>query len=92
MEPSARDVWLEDLRQRDPLRWPRGPTGAGRRVAIELMAAANTRSPQRRAHDPDGRMLACLSYPDIARLIVAGVTAQGQPCLVLAYMQGEDIG
>jgi eukaryotic-like serine/threonine-protein kinase len=39
----------------------------------------------------EGRLLARLSHPHIARLIDAGVTATGRPYLILEYVQGERI-
>ncbi len=39
----------------------------------------------------EGTLLARLSHPNIARLIDAGVTAEGQPYLVLEYVEGTRI-
>lgn len=39
----------------------------------------------------EGRLLARLSHPHIARLIDAGVTDSGRPYLILEYVQGERI-
>jgi len=39
----------------------------------------------------EGSALARLAHPNIARLIDAGVTAQGQPYLVLEYVEGQPI-
>jgi eukaryotic-like serine/threonine-protein kinase len=39
----------------------------------------------------EGRLLARLTHPNIARLIDAGVTPEGRPYLVLEYVQGERI-
>lgn len=39
----------------------------------------------------EGRLLARLTHPHIARLIDAGVTSAGRPYLVLEYVQGERI-
>jgi tetratricopeptide (TPR) repeat protein len=39
----------------------------------------------------EGRLLARLSHPHIARLIDAGVTSAGRPYLVLEYIDGERI-
>ena len=39
----------------------------------------------------EGRMLARLAHPNIARLIDAGVVPAGQPYLVLEYVAGEPI-
>ena len=36
----------------------------------------------------EGRLLARLAHPHIARLIDAGVTASGSPYLILEYVQG----
>jgi len=39
----------------------------------------------------EGRLLARLTHPHIARLIDAGATPEGQPFLVLEYIEGEHI-
>jgi serine/threonine-protein kinase len=39
----------------------------------------------------EGSALARLAHPNIARLIDAGVTAEGQPYLVLEYVEGQPI-
>jgi serine/threonine-protein kinase len=39
----------------------------------------------------EGRLLARLTHPNIARLIDAGLTPDGQPYLVLEYVRGEPI-
>ena len=39
----------------------------------------------------EGTVLARLKHPNIARLLDAGVTAGGQPYLVLEYVEGEPI-
>lgn len=39
----------------------------------------------------EGRLLARLSHPHIARLIDAGATPNGRPYLILEYVQGEPI-
>jgi serine/threonine-protein kinase len=39
----------------------------------------------------EGRLLARLTHPNIARLIDAGVTSQGRPYLVLEYVAGESV-
>jgi serine/threonine protein kinase len=39
----------------------------------------------------EGRILGQLAHPHIAELIDAGVTANGEPYLVLEYIDGEDI-
>jgi serine/threonine protein kinase/tetratricopeptide (TPR) repeat protein len=39
----------------------------------------------------EGRLLARLTHPHIARLIDAGVTPDGQPFLLLEYIEGEHI-
>ncbi len=39
----------------------------------------------------EGRLLARLAHPHIARLIDAGVTTSGRPYLILEYVQGERI-
>jgi eukaryotic-like serine/threonine-protein kinase len=61
------------------------------RVAIKLMAAAMRAHISAERITREGQILARLSHPNIARLIDAGVTSQGQPYLVLEYIEGEDI-
>ena len=39
----------------------------------------------------EGRVLARLTHPNIARILDAGVTGGGQPYLVLEYVEGSDI-
>ena len=68
--------------QRRPLRGP------GRHQAAERQP----RRPRRaRSVPPGGILLARLDHPNIARLLDAGVSASGQPYLVLEYVDGEPI-
>ncbi len=39
----------------------------------------------------EGTILARLAHPNIAHLIDAGVSPNGQPCLILEYVEGENI-
>jgi serine/threonine-protein kinase len=61
------------------------------RVAIKLMNAAVRAHISAERITREGQILARLSHPNIARLIDAGVTAQGQPYLVIEYIDGEEI-
>lgn len=60
-------------------------------VALKLvnLAVLDDRAQQRFARE--GTILARLSHPHIARLFDAGVTALGQPYLVLEYVEGTRI-
>ncbi len=83
---------------------PLGSGGMGsvwlaRRTDGRYQAAAAIKLPHRAvlAHggaarfEREGRLLARVSHPHIAALLDAGVTASGQPYLVLEYVQGEPI-
>jgi serine/threonine-protein kinase len=61
------------------------------RAAIKLMrlASADERTAARFARE--GRLLGRLSHPNIARLLDAGVTADGERYLVLEFIEGERI-
>ena len=61
------------------------------RAAIKLMrlASADHQSAARFARE--GRLLGRLSHPNIARLLDAGVTDEGERYLVLEYIEGERI-
>ena len=61
------------------------------RAAIKLpnLAFVSLFAPDRLTRE--GRILARLSHPNIARLLDAGVTKSGQPYLVLDYVEGEAI-
>jgi serine/threonine-protein kinase len=61
------------------------------RVAIKLMNATMRTHISAERITREGQILARLSHPNIARLIDAGVTREGQPYLVLEYIEGEEI-
>jgi serine/threonine protein kinase len=61
------------------------------KVAVKLL---NLDTPGAKALDRfkrEGRVLARLTHPNIARLIDAGATPDGQPFLVLEYVDGEHV-
>lgn len=62
-----------------------------RRVAVKFLhyALASARAAER--FKREGRILGQLTHPHIAELIDAGVTANGEPYLVLEYVKGEQI-
>jgi serine/threonine-protein kinase len=60
-------------------------------VAIKLLNAALLESGGEERFRREGTILARLSHPHIARLLDAGVTAFGQPYLVLELVDGEPI-
>jgi serine/threonine protein kinase/tetratricopeptide (TPR) repeat protein len=56
---------------------------------LSLMGASPSRGEER--FKREGSLLARLNHPNIARLIDAGVTASGQPYLVLEHVDGRPI-
>lgn len=61
------------------------------KVALKLLnLALMGRAGEERFHQ-EGNLLARLTHPNIARLLDAGVTAAGQPFLVLEYVEGVQI-
>src|SRR5690242_13547531 len=62
-----------------------------KRVAVKVLKR-ETRSPEalRRFH-VERQMLAALDHPSIVRLLDAGVTATGIPCVVMDYVEGVTI-
>jgi serine/threonine protein kinase len=60
-------------------------------VAVKLLNASLIGRAGGERFKREGNLLARLTHPHIARLIDAGVTAAGQPFLVLEYVQGERI-
>src|SRR6185503_14436605 len=60
-------------------------------VAVKLLNAALVGHPSEQRFAREGRVLARLQHPNIARLLDAGVEAGRQPYLVLEYVRGERI-
>lgn len=60
-------------------------------VAIKFLQARTTTAGLADRFRREGKLLARLTHPHIARLIDAGVTSGGQPYLVLEYVEGETI-
>jgi serine/threonine-protein kinase len=60
-------------------------------VAVKLLNAALVGHPSEQRFGREGRVLARLQHPNIARLLDAGVEAGGQPYLVLEYVRGQRI-
>lgn len=59
--------------------------------AIKLLQAAANRPGFAERFRREGSILARLSHPNIARLVDAGLTAQGEAYLVLEYVDGQRI-
>ena len=60
-------------------------------VAVKLLNAALVGHPSEQRFAREGRVLARLQHPNIARLLDAGVEAGAQPYLVLEYVRGARI-
>jgi len=60
-------------------------------VAVKLLTPALVGRSGEARFAREGRILARLAHPNIARLIDAGVSAIGQPYLVLEYVDGQPI-
>ena len=60
-------------------------------VAIKLLNLALLDSTGQERFRREGTVLARLSHPNIARLLDAGVSASGQPYLVLEFIDGQPI-
>lgn len=60
-------------------------------VAIKLLRARALDAAEQRLLQQEVRLLARLEHPGIARLIDGGVAADGQPFLVMEYVDGEPI-
>jgi len=61
------------------------------RVAIKLPKASFADRGLRGRFEREGRILGALAHPGIARLVDAGTLEDGQPFLVLEYVEGERI-
>jgi serine/threonine protein kinase/tetratricopeptide (TPR) repeat protein len=62
-----------------------------RRVAVKLLNEALLGFGGEERFRREGAILARLSHPNIAELFDAGITAKGQPYLVLEHVEGEPI-
>lgn len=62
-----------------------------RRVALKLLRPGLTDSNLRLRFSRERQILARLAHPHIARLLDAGITADGVPYLALEYVDGEPI-
>ncbi len=62
-----------------------------RTVAVKILSAALLGAAGASRFRREGTILARLKHPHIAQLIDAGVSAAGQPYLVLEYVEGEPI-
>jgi serine/threonine protein kinase/tetratricopeptide (TPR) repeat protein len=62
-----------------------------RRVAVKFLNFALAAQGPAERFRREGRILGQLAHPHIAELIDAGVTASGQPYLVLEHVEGEPI-
>lgn len=76
--------------------WLARPAGAGEassgaRVAIKLLHLSLLRRPGAARFAQEGAILARLSHPNIAGLLGSGVTPDGQPYLVLEFVDGVPI-
>ncbi len=60
-------------------------------VAIKFLHLEALGGPAARRFAMEGRLLATLAHPNIARLLDAGVTSTEQPYLVLEYVEGKPI-
>jgi serine/threonine-protein kinase len=60
-------------------------------VAIKFLSLPSIGPAGRQRFEREGHVLARLTHQNIARLLDAGVTASGQPYLVLEYVPGEPI-
>ena len=62
-----------------------------RQVALKLLAPQLAQSGWRLRFERERDILAAMTHPGIARLIDAGVSAQGRPYLAMDYVAGQDI-
>lgn len=62
-----------------------------RQVALKLLAPQWAKGAWRVRFERERDILSALSHPGIARLIDAGVSAQGCPFLVMDFINGQDI-
>ena len=62
-----------------------------RKAAVKFLSVALLGRVGEERFKQEGSILGLLSHPNIAELLDAGVTASGQPYLVLEYIEGEPI-
>src|SRR6185436_18523715 len=62
-----------------------------RRVAVKFPAIAQMDHDGRERFTREGKYLGRLAHPHIAELVDAGVSATGQPYLVLEHVAGEPV-
>lgn len=62
-----------------------------RKAAVKFLSAALLGRVGEERFKREGAILGVLGHPNIAELLDAGVTASGQPYLVLEYVEGEPI-
>ena len=74
-------VWLADKLQ----------GGAGMPVALKLPHVEGASSHIRERFEREREILAALNHPNIARLLEAGVTPEGQPYLAIEYVEGDTL-
>ena len=60
-------------------------------VAIKLLGASRYSEKTRKRFEREGRILAALEHPNIARLLQAGLTEDGVPYLAMEYVDGLPI-
>ena len=75
------DVWLAE----------RSDGRFEKRVAVKLLRFAMASAGGSGRFKREGKILAQLAHPNIAGLLDAGVTSDGQPYLVLEHVQGQPI-
>lgn len=66
----------------------REATDAEGRVAIKIIQRGSRSDELRKRFELEGRVLASLDHPNIARLIDAGLTEEGDPFFVMEYVDG----
>ncbi len=62
-----------------------------KKVAIKIMRAGFGSDDRQRRFITERQILADLEHPQIARLLDGGTTADGQPYVVMEYVDGQDI-
>jgi eukaryotic-like serine/threonine-protein kinase len=62
-----------------------------RRVAVKFLNIALIGKEGEQRFEREGKILGLLKHPNIAELIDAGITQDGQPYLVLEYVEGDQL-